>query len=107
MKRFRLKDEYLDSETVQDRHQLGWIAQDVMQVFPKSVTSTPKDAWGIPDLLSLDTDQIMKCLYGAVGHVLEENDALKDRVHDLETQVAAQNDLLASMNSRLAALESQ
>jgi hypothetical protein len=37
LKRFKWKDEVYSSEMVEDRHKLGWIAQDVQPVFPKAV----------------------------------------------------------------------
>jgi len=43
-----------------DRHSLGWIAQDVQHIFPKSVTP---DSEG---LLMLNSDQLIKVLYGAL-----------------------------------------
>ena len=43
-----------------DQHSLGWIAQDVQKVFPKSVVP---DANGI---LMLNSDQLIKVLYGAL-----------------------------------------
>lgn len=43
-----------------DQHSLGWIAQDVQKVFPKSVAP---DANGI---LMLNSDQLIKVLYGAL-----------------------------------------
>ena len=43
-----------------DQHSLGWIAQEVQTVFPKSVTP---DSEG---LLMLNSDQLIKVLYGAL-----------------------------------------
>lgn len=43
-----------------DRHSMGWIAQDVSHVFPNSVTP---DSEG---LLMLNSDQLIKVLYGAL-----------------------------------------
>jgi len=47
------------SET-DDKHSLGWIAQDVQGFFPKSVTP---DSLGV---LMLNSDQLIKVLYGAL-----------------------------------------
>jgi len=43
-----------------DQHSLGWIAQEVREVFPKSVEP---DSDGI---LMLNSDQLIKVLYGAL-----------------------------------------
>jgi len=37
LKRFKWKDDVYTEQQVRDRHKLGWIAQDVEAVFPKSV----------------------------------------------------------------------
>jgi hypothetical protein len=42
-----------------DKHSLGWIAQDVQNVFPKSVKSDG-------NYLMLNSDQLIKVLYGAL-----------------------------------------
>ena len=39
-----------------DKHSLGWIAQEVEQFFPKSVQTA--EAHGIPDFKNLNSDQI-------------------------------------------------
>jgi hypothetical protein len=48
-----------------DKQKIGWIAQEVEQVFPKAV-ATVKSYAGIDDFLTLDTDQVYAALYGAV-----------------------------------------
>ena len=50
-----------------DRHSLGWIAQDVLTFFPKSVSLTESGT------LALDSDQLVKVLWGALKHTLNEH----------------------------------
>ena len=50
-----------------DRHSLGWIAQDVQTFFPKSVSLTEAGT------LALDSDQLVKVLWGALKHTLNEH----------------------------------
>ena len=50
-----------------DRHSLGWIAQDVLTFFPKSVSLTQSGT------LALDSDQLVKVLWGALKHTLNEH----------------------------------
>jgi alpha-tubulin suppressor-like RCC1 family protein len=50
-----------------DRHSLGWIAQDVLTFFPKSVSLTEAGT------LALDSDQLVKVLWGALKHTLNEH----------------------------------
>ena len=66
--------------SVRDRHQLGWMAQDVQKYFPKSVTIENKH--GFVDFHSLDPDQLYKCLFGAVQHMQLEIDALKRELRE-------------------------
>jgi len=47
-----------------DTHSLGWIAQEVEQVFPKAVRTS--DTHGISDFKDLNTDQIIKVMWGAL-----------------------------------------
>jgi hypothetical protein len=47
-----------------DSHSLGWIAQEVEQIFPKAVRVA--EAHGIPDFKNLDSDQIIKVMWGAL-----------------------------------------
>lgn len=44
-----------------DKHALGWIAQDVQSVFPNAVKSDPDTG-----ILSLNSDQLIKVLFGAL-----------------------------------------
>ena len=47
-----------------DAHSLGWIAQEVAQFFPKAVTT--EEANGIPDFKNLNSDQLIKVMWGAL-----------------------------------------
>ena len=55
---------------VNDTHSLGWIAQDVKGFFPKSV-QTSKD-FGLGDFHTLNSDQLIKVLWGALKHTMNE-----------------------------------
>jgi hypothetical protein len=47
-----------------DKHSLGWIAQEFAQFFPKSVDTN--GAHGISDFQNLNSDQIIKVMWGAL-----------------------------------------
>lgn len=64
LSRFQWKDGTHSEEAVPDRCKLGWYAQDVKKVFPKSVGTN--NAFGIPDCHTMNSDQIIAVLYGAV-----------------------------------------
>ena len=58
-----------------DRAQLGFIAQEVKDIFPKAISTQGyyTDTLNIPDLLSIDITQINYSLYGAVKKLIEIN----------------------------------
>ena len=68
-----------------DKHQLGFIAQEVQQVYPKAIEvgkmilNTNEE---INDILTLNTTQIDYTLYGAVKNLIEK---IEDIDNDLES----------------------
>ena len=69
-----------------DKTQLGYIAQEVNDVFPKAVSSYEfnNTMLSIPDLLSIDVAQINYSLYGAVKKLIEINNNKEVRLKKLE-----------------------
>jgi Chaperone of endosialidase len=70
---------------VDDKHSLGFIAQEVMSVFPNAVSES--NSYGYTDFLSLNTDQILKAMYGALKQTIADKEALESRLAALEQQV--------------------
>jgi hypothetical protein len=70
-----------------DLRQLGYIAQEVNEIFPKAVTSQSfnNNEIDIPDLLTIDISQINYSLYGAVKKLMEMNYDKDRRIKRLET----------------------
>ena len=70
-----------------DKTQLGYIAQEVNDVFPKAVSSYEfnNTMLSIPDLLSIDVAQINYSLYGAVKKLIEINNNKEVRLKKLES----------------------
>ena len=70
-----------------DIRQLGFIAQEVKDIFPKAVLSYSynNNNFNIPDLLSIDITQINYSLYGAVKKLMKMNDDKDRRIKRLET----------------------
>jgi hypothetical protein len=79
LKYYKWKDEYISESQSSDRHKLGWIAQDVEAVYPKAVNS--QSMFGIEDCKTLDTDQLIASLYGAIK-------LLTKRIEEKEQAVA-------------------
>jgi hypothetical protein len=61
-----------------DRHSLGFVAQEVRQVFPNAVSES--NSYGYQDFLSLNVDQIRKALFGAVKYLMAKVEALEERM---------------------------
>jgi hypothetical protein len=64
-----------DNETVRDKTQLGFIAQEVEELLPKSVST--REFANIPDCKLLDTSQIMMTMYGALKRCISRIDELE------------------------------
>jgi hypothetical protein len=75
---FNFKENYVKTN---DRNQLGFIAQEVQEVYPKAVMVKPDGR--IEDLLTLNTTQIKYTLYGAVKSLIEKVENLEMRVDKL------------------------
>lgn len=72
-------EQYTD---INDRTELGWIAQEVEGIFPKAVTKS--NQFGYEDFRTLNTDMIMRSLYGCVQKVIKDKEALENEVADLK-----------------------
>jgi len=81
---FNFKDNYVITN---DRHQLGFIAQEVQQVYPKAVEvgRTMKNNGGIEDILTLNITQIEYTLYGAVKELIDNIDVIENEVEEIDT----------------------
>jgi hypothetical protein len=78
---FNFKDNYVSTN---DRHQLGFIAQEVQQVYPKAVevgkmmVNTNET---IDNVLTLNTTQIKYTLYGAVKELINKVEMLETKIN--------------------------
>jgi hypothetical protein len=72
-----------------DNKQLGFIAQEVYDLFPKAISSHEynTNTLSIPDLLSIDVSQINYSLYGAVKKLIEINNEKDERIKTLGYQL--------------------
>jgi hypothetical protein len=72
-----------------DNKQLGFIAQEVYDIFPKAISSHEyySNTLSIPDLLSIDVTQINYSLYGAVKKLIEINNEKDKRIKTLDYQL--------------------
>ena len=96
LKYYKWSDEYIELNSQQDTHVLGWIAQEVEEIFPKSVTKS--SAYGFDDFRSLNVDTINRSLYGCVSKLIQDKEALEEQNVALEAKVD-------DLEARLARLE--
>jgi alpha-tubulin suppressor-like RCC1 family protein len=66
-----------------DSHSLGWIAQEFAQFFPRSVDEAP--AHGIMDFKNLNSDQIIKVMWGALKKLRADLKSRKSSDSELST----------------------
>jgi len=64
-----------------DKHSLGFIAQDVKEIFPNAVSES--NSYGYSDFLSLNTDQILKTMYGALKKTMYDVEELEIQAKSL------------------------
>jgi hypothetical protein len=90
---FNFKENYVSTN---DRHQLGFIAQEVQAVYPKAVevgkmsinagnAGDTNDI--IENILTLNTTQIDYTLYGAVKNLIEKVENLEDELQYIENDL--------------------
>ena len=77
-----------------DTNQLGFIAQEIKDIFPKSVYTNSYSGGdlSIPDMLSIDIGQINYTLYGAVKKLMEINKDKEMRLKRLEGLLNVESD---------------
>ena len=88
---------YIDSfQTASpDKNKLGYIAQEVKRHFPKATYREKKrlnDNREIPDLLTIDVEQINLTLYGAVKQLIKIVEKQNKRIKTLETLLNIDDD---------------
>ena len=81
---------YIDSyeTSSKDKNKLGYIAQEVKKHFPKAIHTEKtrlKDKREVPDLLTIDVEQINLTLYGAVKQLIKIVEKQNKRIKALET----------------------
>jgi hypothetical protein len=106
LKRYTWRPEVYTTEQVKDRSKLGWIAQDVEQVFPKAVgqqrfvydqqwstTETGRTLVSekvVEDCRDLNVDQMYAVMYGAISRLIEEKESMREELAALKTWAVSQ-----------------
>lgn len=74
LRRFTYCSTLFNAVPLKDKNVLGFIAQEVSTIQPKSITVS--EAFGIQDLNWLNIDQMNMALYGAVKKLIQDNEAI-------------------------------
>jgi len=88
LKYFKWRDDIYTVEQVRDRHKLGWIAQDVEPILPKAVEIIAMH--GYDDLRTLNSDQIIASMYGALQLVQEVQEQHSESERQRQNLIAIQ-----------------
>ena len=88
LKHFGWKDGVYTTEQVKDRHNLGWIAQDVQKVFPKATSIKPfkNDNVEINDCIDLNGGQMYMAMYGALQKAIQKIELLEQEIEILKSK---------------------
>jgi hypothetical protein len=96
---FNFKDNCVNTN---DRHQLGFIAQEVRDVYPKAVEVNKmilNTNETIDDILTLNTTQIDYTLYGAVKNLIEKIDNIDIELENLGSNITYNKDLIRNTSN--------
>jgi len=79
-----------------DKKQLGYIAQDIQDIFPKAVSIQEfhNDILSIPNMLSIDITQINYSLYGAIKKLIEMYNNIDKEISIIENILNIDNKIL-------------
>ena len=77
LKYFKWTDLYINEYNVEDVHNLGFIAQQVETINPKAVKTKNNEELSIADFKSVDKDQLLMSLFGAVKKLQEKVELLE------------------------------
>jgi len=86
LRRFTYISTLFEQVPLLDRNVLGFIAQEVSTIQPKSVTVS--EAFGIDNLFWLNIDQMNMALYGAVKKLIQTNEELTSSFITLQGRVS-------------------
>jgi hypothetical protein len=96
---FNFKDNCVNTN---DKHQLGFIAQEVREVYPKAVEVNKmilNTNETIDDILTLNTTQIDYTLYGAVKILIEKIDNIDIGLENLGSNITYNKDLIKNTSN--------
>ena len=99
---YKWKDEIIQNNLTKenanfDKSKLGWIAQEVQQILPKSVSSNKNEQYKLDDCLSIDTEQIYINLYGCTKKLIEDKEKLENENINLNTKIDDMEEVISDL----------
>jgi hypothetical protein len=93
--KYKWKNNIYSNDQINDRTQLGWIAQDIEQIFPKSVIT--KNKFDIIDCKFLNSDQLLSTLYGTVKKLINNFELQENKIDEFDTELNNIDNFLKSL----------
>jgi hypothetical protein len=99
---YRYIDAFYSTNTVQDKGQLGFIAQTVSSIFPKAVSTIAE--YGYDDLLTLNPTQIHLAHYGATRRIMSKVEEQSTILDIQQSTILSQTIEISTLNSKYESL---
>jgi hypothetical protein len=81
LRRYRYTSTFVEQAGVMDKTVLGFVAQELVKVMPKSVTA--QSLYGFDDLNTISVDQINMATFGALKKTIQDKEALESTASGL------------------------
>ena len=99
LRRFHYISSYIEQAQLLDTNVLGFIAQEVSSIIPKSVNNG--SGYGFSDILSLNIDQLNMSLFGAVKKTILDKETMDSTIKgqrvEIETLRGTQTFILSTL----------
>jgi hypothetical protein len=86
LKYYKWREDIPEINKITNKHQLGWLADDVELFYPKSILIN-KNCYNLSNLKSLNLDQIYANMYGTIKKIIKKNDKLKEVNNDIRYRI--------------------
>lgn len=85
LKRYKWKDTIFEQYQIYDRTKLGWIADEVEEIFPKAISE--KNAYNLNNCKTLNIDQIIASVYGFTQKLMINYENIDLEIIDLQAKL--------------------
>jgi hypothetical protein len=82
LKYYKWKDQFAEDVEENDKHKLGFIAQEVEEVLPEAVYDLG-NLYGYDNVKSINNDQLIAMLYGAIQKLIQRYETLKQKLENI------------------------